>query len=110
MGPHKNPPLEERLDRVESDIVVIKQTLKGHTKRFIRLENHVNHGFKEVNARFDKQERQLISWKNQLFSKIDKFIGRIDKQDKEIASIAFRKEEHEQRVSKLEKSAGFITA
>src|SRR3989344_7705086 len=106
MGPHKTPPLEERLDRVESDISTMKQSLRNHPKQF----SFVRQEFKRIDKRFDRQEKILITWKNQLFRKIDKFMERIDNQDKEIATIAFRKEDHEERLSKLEKSGKFLAA
>lgn len=91
MGPHT----------MEWDFSVVKSKLRSHDDQFklIRLD------IKGLSKRFDKQDRKF----EKLYNLISKFTGRINTQDKEIAAIAFRKEEHEARIKKLETTV-FATA
>ena len=57
---------------------------------------------REMTQRFDKQEKLAFKWKSDIMNGIDKFAGRIRRQDHEIAAIGARKEHHEDRISRLE--------
>lgn len=105
MGPHKDPaqlPTDDQLkllrhsvDKMQFDVAAmeIKLEVTRNEVKILRteLKDFGNEIKKEIKTKFDK-----------IMDRIDEFIGRINTQDKEIAAIAFRKEEHETRIKKLE--------
>ena len=55
----------------------------------------------DLNKKFDDTDQKLSTWKSQLFDKIDKFLGRISKQDQEIIFQTGRLDSHEGDIKKL---------
>ena len=109
MTPHRTLPIDEVLHRIDMELSDIGTSLKKNDARFKKHDGEfkfVRDEIKGLHKKFDQQDRKLETWKSQLFDKIDNFLGRIDSQDKEIAAIGFRKEEHEDRISKLEGYCG----
>ncbi len=111
MGPHKDPaklPVDDQLkllrnsiDGIASDVSFQGMRLRSVESqvKIVRTEiKDVGKDVKDLNKKFDQQDKNF----KKLYNMIDKFTGRIRKQDGEIAAIAFRKEEHETRISKLE--------
>ena len=109
MTPHKEPaklPVDDQLkllrntmDKTSYEVSAqgIKLEVVHNEVKILRTEvKDVNQEVKKINRRFDKQERTFEKWKDQLFNKIDKFMGRINTQEQEIGAI-------NARVSRLEK-------
>lgn len=108
MAPHNDPsslPVEDQLSLIREDIDDIKLdvgTIKYKQRNHDTQLRLVRSDIKSLKSDFKSFDKKIERWKNQLFNKIDKFMGRIKKQDEEIAAIAFRKEDHETRIAKLE--------
>jgi peptidoglycan hydrolase CwlO-like protein len=115
MAPHNDPtnlPLEDQLTLMRDDIESIdlnlssikyKQSRQDDQFKLVRSDiKSLKTDLKNVDKKFDKQEKVLAKWKDQLFNKIDKFMGRIRSQDQEIAAISFRSSDHQERITKLE--------
>jgi len=64
-----------------------------------------------MDKRFNEQDDKFVAWKNELFTKIDNSYAKPikDLQDED-AAAEFRLEDHEDRISKLEKSGKFLAA
>lgn len=101
MGPHKNPDklaVEDQLKLLRKSTDDMQFELSANTVKLEVTKNQVEILRTEV-----KDLRREIKQKfDKIMDRIDEFIGRINTQDKEIAAIAFRKEEHETRIKKLE--------
>ena len=85
------------LKKIDGLSQLIDKKFSGTDKQLLRLSRQTE----GLNNRFDEMENKLTAWKSELFDKIDNFLGRIDGQDKEIAALGFRSEEHEQRLNNL---------
>ena len=88
---------DKQLLRLSRQTEGLNNRLDGTDKQLLRLSRQTE----GLNNRFDEMENKLTAWKSELFDKIDNFLGRIDGQDKEIAALGFRSEEHEQRLNNL---------
>ena len=79
--------MEFKMKAISTDVNDLQKSIGG-----LQFE------MKGLYKRFDLFEKTLFDWKSHLFNKIDNFIGRIDRQDKEIAAQGFQIEEIHSKV------------
>ncbi len=60
--------IDDKLEKIEWNIFSIKTHLSSQDDQLKLLRIEV----KEINKRFDKQDKKFDQWKSQLFTKIDK--------------------------------------
>src|SRR3989338_4469061 len=112
MANKKTPPT---LSILQSGIEELQITLKSLVRQINDRFNKVDNTFSKLEIRMDKrfneQDDKFVAWKNELFTKIDNSYAKPikDLQDED-AAAEFKLEDHEDRISKLEKSGKFLAA